>query len=112
MSENKTETSAEQVRKVCDEFDIEMTRINTLSWREQRPLQKTALNALQQKMAALFVQHGGKIMQEMWGLNGDSTYDVVGELSSTEGYVTSVKDVMTGVIDEIIALKTPISYFV
>jgi hypothetical protein len=108
MSESKTETSAKQVREVCDAFDAEMTRIDTLSKEEQRPLQKTALKTLQQKMAALFVQHGGKIMQEMWGFNGDSTYDIVGDLSSAGGYVTSVKHIMTGVIDEIIALKTPI----
>ena len=59
-----------------------------------------AYKTMQQKMALLFVKHGGQVMQYMWGLNGDMHGDVVGDLNvGSSGHTTSVKDVMEGVID-------------
>ena len=83
-----------QVKAVLEKFNSALTAENTA---EQN---NAVYSTMEQEMAVLFLQHGGQVMQYMWGLNGDMNYDIVGDLNvGSSGYVTSVKDVMEGVID-------------
>jgi hypothetical protein len=80
---------SDQIRVVCNEYD----RIEDVK-------------QFSEKMASMFIQHGGKVMDCMWGLNGDNSYDVVGDLHTDNGHSTSVKSIMCKIIDEILKQKS------
>ena len=85
-----------KVKAVLEKFNSAMTRSRAINCDQTDAIYAT----MQQEMAVLFLQHGGQVMQYMWGLNGDMTYDVVGDLNDgASGHTTSVKAVMEGVID-------------